>query len=101
MRSLTFVSVLLLIFITVDVYVFQGVRTLTASFAPGTRKILYILYWSLTAIAIASFLGAFLFNFDKWNRIIRLVMISVISVSFFTKFFFMFFLCRKSYNLLS
>lgn len=91
MRSLTFVSVIILIFITVDVYVFQGVKTLTAPFSPTTRKVFHILYWSLTALAVGSFMGAFLLNFEKWNRIIRLVLISVLTVSFFTKFFFLFF----------
>ncbi|HSZ25330.1 MAG TPA: metallophosphoesterase [Cytophagaceae bacterium] len=91
MRNLTFVSIIILVFITVDIYVFQGVKTLTASFTPVTKKVLYFLYWSLTVIAVVSFLAAFLIGFEKWNRIIRLVLISVLTVSFFTKFFFMFF----------
>jgi predicted MPP superfamily phosphohydrolase len=92
MRSLTFVSIVILVFITVDIYVFQGVKNLTGSFSPTTRKVLHILYWSLTALAVTSFMAAFLVSFEKWNRIIRLVMISTLSISFFTKFFFMFFL---------
>jgi predicted MPP superfamily phosphohydrolase len=92
MRNLTFVSIVILVFITVDIYVFQGVKNLTGSFSPTTRKVLHVLYWSLTALAVVSFMAAFLVSFEKWNRIIRLVMISVLSVSFFTKFFFMFFL---------
>ena len=91
MRSLTFVSVLLIVFLSVDIYVFQGVKTLTASFSPTTRKVLHILYWSITVIAVGTFAGASLVNFEKWNRIIRMVMISVIIVSFVTKFVFMLF----------
>jgi len=92
MRSLTFLSFLFLTFITVDIYVFQGVKALTESFTPTTKKVLYILYWSLTVIAIATFLLAFMINFDKWNRVLRLILISVVSVGFFTKLFFLLFL---------
>ncbi len=92
MRSLTFVSIIILIFVSVDVYVFQGVKTLTSAYAPNTRKILHVLYWSLTLLAVVTFMAAFLVSFEKWNRLIRLVLISVLTVSFFTKFFFMFFL---------
>jgi predicted MPP superfamily phosphohydrolase len=92
MRSLTFVSIVILVFVAVDVYVFQGVKSLTGSFSPSTRKILYILYWSITVVAVVSFMSAFLISFDKWNRIIRLILIGVLSVSFFTKLFFMIFI---------
>ncbi|HVD99178.1 MAG TPA: metallophosphoesterase [Cytophagaceae bacterium] len=92
MRSLTFVSVLLLVFLTVDVYVFQGVKALTSSFPPTTRKVLYILYWSLTAIVVGSFAGTFFFTFEKWNKIFRTILISVAIISFLTKFVFMLFL---------
>ncbi len=91
MRSLTFVSIVILVFVSVDIYVFQGVKTLTESFSPTTRKVLYLLYWSITALAVAFFMAAFLVNFEKWNRIIRLVMIGILTVSFFTKFVFMIF----------
>ncbi len=92
MRNLTFVSILLVVFVTIDLYIFQGVKTLTESFSPATRRILYILYWSITVIAVGSFIGAFLVNFEKWNRVIRLVLISVLTVSFFTKLFFLVFM---------
>jgi hypothetical protein len=91
MRSLTSVSIIILVFVLVDLYVFQGVKALTDSYSPTIRKILYVLYWSITALAVGSFLAAFIVSFDKWNRIIRMVLIAVLSVSFFTKFFFMFF----------
>jgi predicted MPP superfamily phosphohydrolase len=91
MRSITFVSILILVFVSVDLYVFQGVKALTDSYSPTARKVLYFLYWTLTVVAVASFASTFLFSFEKWNRILRLIFIGVISVSFFTKFFFMFF----------
>lgn len=91
MRSITFVSILILVFVSVDLYVFQGVKALTDSFSPTTKKILYFMYWSLTIVAVISFTTTFLFSFEKWNRILRLIFITVVSVSFFTKFFFMLF----------
>ena len=91
MRSLTFISILILVLIAVDIYAFLGVKALTEAFAPTTKKILYFLYWSLTAIVLISFMTTFFFSFEKWDRIVRLVFITVVFVSFFTKLFFVIF----------
>jgi predicted MPP superfamily phosphohydrolase len=92
MRNITFVSFLLVVFVTMDVYVFQGVKVLTGSLTPPVRKFVHIAYWSLTVLVIGSILLAFIINFDKWNRVIRIVMMGLMMVSFFTKLFFMLFL---------
>lgn len=92
MRSLTSVTIIVLIFIALDFYVFQGVKALTSSMSPTTKKVLYILYWSITILSVSSFIAAFMFNFEKWNRAIRMLFIAMLSVSMFTKLFFMVFL---------
>ena len=55
-----FVAVMLLL----DTYVFQAVKTVSQSASPKTRSIIYLIFWSLSIIAVAGFL---LFAFTDQN----------------------------------
>ena len=58
--SLIFVAVMLLL----DTYVFQAVKTVTQSVSPKTKTIIYIIYWSVSILAVIGFL---LFAFSGQN----------------------------------
>ncbi len=58
--SLIFVAVMLLL----DTYVFQAIKTVSQSVSPKTKTIIYIIYWSVSVLAIIGFL---LFAFSGHN----------------------------------
>lgn len=39
-----------------DTYIFQAIKTVSQSASPKTRTIIYVIYWSLSVLAIVSFL---------------------------------------------
>lgn len=49
-----FLLVVLVLSLLIDLYVFQAVRTVTQSLTPATRKLIYIVYWSITALSFAA-----------------------------------------------
>lgn len=50
--SLIFIVIMLML----DAYVFQAVRTVSNSSNPKTKLLIYIIYWSISAICILGFL---------------------------------------------
>lgn len=58
--AFVFVAVMLLL----DTYVFQAVKAVSQSTSPKTRTIIYVIYWSITALSIIGFL---LFAFSGQN----------------------------------
>ncbi|MEO7444437.1 MAG: metallophosphoesterase, partial [Ferruginibacter sp.] len=60
MRSPTSVAIFIAFFLALDFYFFQAVKTITQSASPKTRMIVYIIYWSLTAVSV---IGLLLFMF--------------------------------------
>ena len=51
-RAFIFIGIMLLL----DTYVFQVVKTVSQNASPAIKTIVYVFYWALTAITIASFL---------------------------------------------
>ncbi len=77
-----FVAVMLLL----DTYVFQAVKTVSQSASPKTRSIIYIIFWSLSIIAIAGFL---VFAFSGQNFLpkkVRTYLFATIIGLFLAKF---------------
>ncbi len=56
MRSPSGAFIFILIMLILDTYVFQAVRTVSQSASPKTRTIIYIVYWTITFLAIIGFL---------------------------------------------
>ena len=86
--SLMMISVVIFIFLVIDIYVFQGLKILVSSWSQGNRKFIYLFYWALTAAAIVFFLAFRFGNPDKWSRLARTFMFAFIVVNYFTKIFF-------------
>jgi len=82
------ISIVILFFILIDLYVFQGLKMLVSSWPQANRRLIYIVYWALTAVAIAFFIAFQFTNPDKWSRPARTFMFSFILVNYFTKIFF-------------
>jgi uncharacterized protein len=85
--NLTFIIISVLIFILLDIYVFQGVKFITHGFLPTTRKIMHGLYWSVTVISLTGYLMFHLGNPDTWSTLWRTFILSFILVNYFSKIF--------------
>ncbi len=82
------ISIVVFLFLVIDIYVFQGLKLLISSWPQTGRRYTYIFYWAITAIAISFFLAFQFGNPDKWSRLARTFMFSFILVNYFSKIFF-------------
>ncbi len=56
MRSPIGVIIFIAVMLILDTYVFQAVKAVLQNASPKTRTIIYIIYWTITALAIIGFL---------------------------------------------
>ena len=56
MRTPLGVTIFIAIMLLLDTYVFQAIKTVSQNVSPKTRTIIYAVYWSLSVIAVISFL---------------------------------------------
>ncbi len=56
MRTPTGAFIFLAIMLLLDTYIFQAVKAVSQSASPKTRSVIYIIYWSVTVLAVAGFL---------------------------------------------
>ncbi|MEO6583322.1 MAG: metallophosphoesterase [Ferruginibacter sp.] len=56
MRTPLGVIIFICIMLLMDTYVFQAIKTVAQNATPKTKSVIYILYWSVTAVAIVGFL---------------------------------------------
>jgi uncharacterized protein len=92
MRSPFGITIFIAIMLLLDTYVFQAIKTVSHSLSPKTKTIIYVVYWSITAIAIAgiilfaftdhSFLGK-KFRTYLFATIIGLFLAKIVAVLFF------------------
>ena len=61
MRTPLGILILLLIMLALDIYVFQGVRTVSRFYNPRTRAIVSMVFWGISFLVLA-FLLAFMFT---------------------------------------
>ncbi len=87
MTKIVVTGIFAIIFILIDIYVFQAVRLVFQQFNPFTRKLLYTLYWSLTGLSLTALI---IYNFaipQIVPRHFRSVIIVGLSINYFSKIF--------------
>lgn len=87
MNRITFISIVAVLFVMMDWYVFQAIRYFLDEISGNWRKIIYGLYWAITIFCIA---GMFYYNLggkDDISREMRTIIFSVIFINFFSKIF--------------
>lgn len=92
MRTPTGVLIFVAIMILLDTYVFQAVRAVSHSASPKTKTIIYVIYWSISILALIGFL-VFVFTGPEllpkkvrtylFATIIGLFLAKLISIIFF------------------
>jgi predicted MPP superfamily phosphohydrolase len=90
--NFTLISIFILAFLLIDIYVFQGLKVLVHHFSPNLRRIIYIIYWLITIISITGFLMFNLGNPDKWSKLWRTFIFALVVVNYIPKIFFVVFL---------
>lgn len=80
--SVIFIAVMLLL----DTYVFQAIKTVSQSASPKTRTIIYIIYWSVSVLAVAGFL-IFVFSGQNFlSKKVRTYLFATVIGLFLAKF---------------
>lgn len=87
MGRITFVSIVALLFVVMDWYVFQSVKFAINEFANNWRKLIYIVYWSITALCVAGLLYYNLGGKAEMSRELRTIIFSLLFLNFFSKIF--------------
>ncbi len=87
MNKLVIVSLTAIIFILIDLYVFQAVKTVISNWRHEVKLAVRILFWGLTLISIA---GLFIYHFgdpQKVGRLWRNFIMVMLFVNYFSKLF--------------
>lgn len=87
MNRVTFISIVAVLFVMMDWYVFQAVRYFLNEISGSWKKVVYILYWAVTVFCIAGLLYYNLGGKNDLSREMRTLIFSVIFINFFSKIF--------------
>lgn len=87
-----FIPIVTLIFLLIDLYVFQAVKFLTSDATEVTRKLVYGIFWVITAIAIASLWVYNLGPVYNFSRGFKTFLMASVFVTYFSKLFVVIFL---------
>ena len=84
-------SILIILFI-IDLYVFQGIRFLVRNSLPLHSRIIYVLFWSVTAICFTILIAGMFVDWHDWPKALRTYSFAFIFVTYFSKLFLVLFL---------
>jgi predicted MPP superfamily phosphohydrolase len=90
-RTILFSS-LIVLFLLLDWYVFQGVKVLVSSQSEWVKRSTYIVYWGFTAVTIILLLVFILSNPENLSSVVRNFMITFMFANLFFKLIFGLFL---------
>jgi len=85
MSKLILIPLVALIFILIDLYVFQALKIAVQNFTPVGKNIAFGIYWGFTAITL---LGFFLYHFgnpDFFSRVARQFMLVLVFMNYLSK----------------
>jgi len=85
MSKIILIPIVAVIFILIDLYVFQAVKIAVQNFSALGKNIAFSIYWGFTAITI---LGFFLYHFtnpDLFSRVARQFMLVIVFMNYISK----------------
>jgi predicted MPP superfamily phosphohydrolase len=85
MSKLILIPLVAVIFILLDLYVFQALKIAVQNFSPLSKNIVFGIYWGFTAITL---LGFFLYHFgnpDFFSRVARQFMLVLVFMNYLSK----------------
>jgi uncharacterized protein len=75
----------LIILFCIDLYSFQAVKTITQNMSGSARKVIYIAFWSVTAVMLGMFLIGMFKDFFTWPKVIRTYLTGFLFVVYLSK----------------
>ncbi len=88
LRLLILTGIVLLL----DIYVFQAVRLVTRDISGQAARVIYVAYWSITAISLLILFSAIITGWHSWPKMVRVYSFSFIIIFLISKFFILIFL---------
>jgi len=85
MSKIILIPLVALVFILIDLYVFQAVKIAVQNFSPIGKNIAFGIYWGFTAITLSGFFLYHFTNPDLFSRIARQFMLVVVFVNYISK----------------
>ena len=83
----------ILLFITIDIYVFQAVKVVTQSFSTNKRIFSYYVFWSITLISIVAFI-----TYPILPNEMRIFILTGLFINYFSKLLIVFFLLIDDFS---
>ncbi|MEQ9298300.1 MAG: metallophosphoesterase [Cyclobacteriaceae bacterium] len=71
------ISLFFVVTVVLDWYIFQAVRTVTSDLANGTRRLIYIFYWSLTFLSLAGILAYNLLDISQLKSLRSVILVFI------------------------
>ena len=87
MNRLVTLSLVAIVLVLLDLYIFQSVRYVFQQFSPATKRVVTIIYWLISLVALGSFFYYNLADKAGMSRDLRTILFSVIFVNYASKFF--------------
>lgn len=85
MRRLAGSWIFLLIFLLLDIYVFQALKIVAVSWAPKTRMIVYAVYWGISVLSFTLMLSVLFTNYENWHKLLRTYAFAIVIGLFLAK----------------
>lgn len=79
--------IVLLIMLALDVYVFQGMRALTAGREASTQRLVSVLFWSISLVSFAAVLSVGLTDWERWPRVVSTYLFAFVVILYLSKVF--------------
>src|ERR1043165_7324866 len=86
------IFIFLLILVAIDVYVFQGVKVLVQNKSDAAQRIIYSIYWIISAICFTFIILGNFFDWHYWPKRLRVYGFAMIAIIYFSKIFVVLFL---------
>ena len=77
--------IVILILIGIDFYAFQAFKVISETWRPGSKRILFIVYWSISVMAVSTIISMSLSDFTHWPRPLRVYMLASLFTLYITK----------------
>src|SRR5438552_8093185 len=86
MRSSPFWLIVIALMLVLDFYVFQAIKVVSQNAGAKARFIIYSTYWTLSILALLTFLIMPFLNLENFSKGLRSVVFTIVAGLFFAKF---------------
>ncbi len=85
MRNSGFLWVIIILFLLLDLYIFQALKVITANSAARIRTLVYTLYWTVSVISLGALIALPYLQFNNLPKGVRTYFLAIIIGLFFSK----------------